>query len=72
MILKLEISRHLLEEELEAVGIRLNKSKPKIYFKPRKSGGLHINSMVQLTRLDDKLIHSILNEYSKQFISNNY
>jgi hypothetical protein len=55
-----------LEEELEAVGIRLNKSKPKIYFKPRKSGGLHVNSMVPLTKLDDKLIHSILNEYSKQ------
>ena len=61
-----EIQRRLLEEELEAVGIRLNKKKPKIYFKQRKSGGLTVNSMVQLTRIDEKLVHSILAEYSKK------
>jgi ribosome-interacting GTPase 1 len=54
----------LLEEELEAVGIRLNKQKPKIYFKPRKTGGLAITSMVPLTKIDEKLVHSILAEYS--------
>lgn len=56
--------RRLLEEELEAVGIRLNKRKPKIYFKQRKTGGLAINSMVPLTKIDEKLVHSILAEYS--------
>lgn len=56
--------RRLLEEELEAVGIRLNKQKPKIYYKPRKTGGLAINSMVPLTKIDEKLVHSILAEYS--------
>lgn len=60
-----EIQKRLLEEELEAVGIRLNKKKPKIYFKQRKSGGLTVNSMVPLTKIDEKLVHSILAEYSR-------
>lgn len=33
---KAEIHRQLLEAELEAVGIRLNKQKPNIYFKVRR------------------------------------
>lgn len=61
-----EIQKHLLEEELEAVGIRLNKRKPKIYYKQRKTGGLTFNSMVPLTKIDEKLVHSILAEYSKE------
>lgn len=56
--------RRLLEEELEAVGIRLNKERPNIYYKPKKAGGLKINSMVQLTKIDEKLVASILAEYS--------
>lgn len=62
-----EIQKKLLENELEAVGIRLNKPKPKIYFKQRKTGGLHINAVVPLTKIDEKLVHSILAEYSKKF-----
>jgi len=58
-----DIQKRLLEEELEAVGIRLNKQKPKIYFKTRKSGGLAFNSTVPLTKMDEKLVHSILAEY---------
>lgn len=50
---------------MEAVGIRLNKRKPKIYYKPKKSGGLKINSMVQMTKCDEKLVASILGEYSE-------
>jgi ribosome-interacting GTPase 1 len=61
-----EIQRRLLEDELEAVGIRLNKRKPNIYFKPRKTGGIAVNSMIPLTKIDEKLVHSILAEYSKQ------
>lgn len=30
---KKDVHRHLLEKELESVGIRLNKQKPNIYFK---------------------------------------
>lgn len=30
---KKDVHRHLLEKELESVGIRLNKNKPNIYFK---------------------------------------
>lgn len=58
-----EIQKRLLEEELEAVGIRLNKRKPNIYFKQKKTGGLSINSMIPLTKIDEKLVHSILAEY---------
>jgi len=54
-----------LEEELEAVGIRLNKKKPNIYYKPKKAGGLTITATVPLTKIDEKLVHSILAEYSK-------
>lgn len=56
--------RRLLEEELEAVGIRLNKQKPNIYYKQKKTGGLKINAMIQLTKIDEKLVASILAEYS--------
>ena len=55
----------MLESELEAVGIRLNKRKPGIYYKQRKTGGLTINSMVALTKINEKLVHSILAEYSE-------
>lgn len=58
-----EIQRRLLEEELEAVGIRLNKQRPNIYFKPKKTGGLKINSMVPWNKIDEKLVISILAEY---------
>ena len=64
---KSEVQRRLLEQELEAVGIRLNKKKPNIYFKPRKNGGIHFNSMVPLTKINEKLAISILSEYSNVF-----
>lgn len=64
-----DIQKKLLEQELEAVGIRLNKKKPKIYYKQRKTGGLTINSMVPLTKMDEKLAQSILSEYSNQKIN---
>jgi len=59
------IDRHkeILTHELEAVGLRLNRSKPQIYFKRKKSGGVSFNSTVPLTRLDEKMINQILHEY---------
>jgi ribosome-interacting GTPase 1 len=36
---KSDEQRHLLEIELDAVGIRLNKQKPDVVFKRRTTGG---------------------------------
>ncbi|MGH0146831.1 UNVERIFIED_CONTAM: hypothetical protein FKN15_034841 [Acipenser sinensis] len=58
-----DVQRVLLEKELESVGIRLNVSKPNIYFKPKKGGGLSYNSTVPLTQCSEKLVQLILHEY---------
>ncbi|KAI4821922.1 hypothetical protein JOQ06_010231 [Pogonophryne albipinna] len=58
-----DVQRELLEKELESVGIRLNCSKPNIYFKPKKGGGLSYNSTVPLTQCSEKLVQLILHEY---------
>uniref|UniRef100_A0A0G4H1I1 OBG-type G domain-containing protein n=1 Tax=Chromera velia CCMP2878 TaxID=1169474 RepID=A0A0G4H1I1_9ALVE len=52
-----------LEAELEAVGIRLNRRPPDIYFKPKKGGGLNFNSIVPLTKVDQKAVQTVLHEY---------
>uniref|UniRef100_A0A8D0ERJ6 Developmentally-regulated GTP-binding protein 2 n=1 Tax=Strix occidentalis caurina TaxID=311401 RepID=A0A8D0ERJ6_STROC len=54
-----EVQRALLEKELESVGIRLNKSKPNIYFKPKKGGGISFNSTVTLTQCSEKLVQPL-------------
>ncbi|CAF4166038.1 unnamed protein product [Adineta steineri] len=58
-----EKQREILEEELESVGIRLNRAKPEIYFKPKKTGGINITSTVPMTKCSEKLINLILHEY---------
>ncbi|CAN8008010.1 unnamed protein product, partial [Ixodes pacificus] len=59
-----EVHRKLLEQELEAVGIRLNKLPPNIYFKAtKKAGGLSFNSTCNLTKCDEKLVQMVLHEY---------
>ncbi|XP_053205266.1 developmentally-regulated GTP-binding protein 2-like [Panonychus citri] len=60
---KSEIQRQLLEKELESVGIRLNRRRPNIYFKEKKSGGISFNATCNLTKLDEKLVYGILHEY---------
>ncbi|CAH8665421.1 unnamed protein product [Schistosoma rodhaini] len=60
---KPDVHRKLLENELEAVGIRLNKNRPNIYFKQKKTGGLKITSMVPLTKINEKMTQMILQEY---------
>lgn len=55
---KLKITR-----ELEAVGIRLNKEKPNIQIKIMKTGGIIFNSSVKLTKIDEKMVRNILQEY---------
>ncbi|GFP85718.1 developmentally-regulated G-protein 1 [Phtheirospermum japonicum] len=60
---KSEGHRQILTRELEAVGLRLNKSPPQIYFKKKKSGGISFNSTLPLTHVDEKLCYQILHEY---------
>ena len=58
--------RKILEDELEAVGLRLNKRPPSIYLKQHKTGGIKFSSMVPLTKLGDdpdKAVDAILREY---------
>lgn len=45
---KSEEHRRLLEHELDAVGIRLNKSKPDVVFKRRTTGGVGLNKSYRL------------------------
>lgn len=60
---KSDVQRTLLERELEAVGIRLNKSPPNIYFKPKTSGGLSFTATCKLTHMSEKMAYNILHEY---------
>uniref|UniRef100_A0A6N2MHP7 OBG-type G domain-containing protein n=1 Tax=Salix viminalis TaxID=40686 RepID=A0A6N2MHP7_SALVM len=55
--------RQILTKELEAVGLRLNKRPPRIYFKKKKVGGFSFNSTLPLTHVDEKLCYQILHEY---------
>ncbi|KAJ1919125.1 Ribosome-interacting GTPase 2 [Mycoemilia scoparia] len=55
--------KRLLEKELEAVGIRLNKRKPNIYFKLKKGGGVTYNSLVKQPELTEKFARDLLHQY---------
>ena len=55
--------REILTRELESVGMRLNRSPPNIYFRKKKAGGVSINSTGPLTRLDERLVARVLQEY---------
>ncbi|PWN51914.1 P-loop containing nucleoside triphosphate hydrolase protein [Violaceomyces palustris] len=57
--------RQLLEHELEAVGIRLNKRKPDVVLKRKNGGGIVVTKAMglTLTKIDEKMIKSILQGY---------
>ncbi|KAI9714743.1 MAG: Ribosome-interacting GTPase 2 [Bogoriella megaspora] len=55
--------RALLETELEAVGIRLNKNPPNIYLKQKKAGGMKITFQSPPKNLDEKMLYNILRDY---------
>jgi len=58
--------REILEEELETVGLRLNKEPPDVTFKKKSTGGIKFASTVPLTKLGpepDKVAMNILREY---------
>ncbi|KAF9569864.1 P-loop containing nucleoside triphosphate hydrolase protein [Agrocybe pediades] len=60
---KSEEQKRLLEIELDAVGIRLNKTKPDVVFKKKTTGGITFNTTVKLTKTDEKTIRTILAGY---------
>ncbi|ELQ76454.1 GTP-binding protein DRG1 (ODN superfamily) [Trachipleistophora hominis] len=49
-----------IKDELEAVGIRLNKEKPKIKFSTRERGGVNLISSV---KIDEAVVKDVLKEY---------
>lgn len=55
--------RALLEGELEAVGIRLNREPPNIYLKAKKAGGMKISFASPPKHLDEKMLYNILRDY---------
>jgi len=52
-----------LTYELETCGIRMNKEPPRITLKPQKTGGVHFHASVPLTKIDEKMVRNILQEY---------
>ena len=55
--------RALLERELEAVGIRLNREPPNIYLKAKAAGGMKITFASPPKNLDQKMLYHILKDY---------
>eukprot|EP00931_Biecheleriopsis_adriatica_P050682 TRINITY_DN29365_c0_g2_i1.p1 TRINITY_DN29365_c0_g2~~TRINITY_DN29365_c0_g2_i1.p1 ORF type:complete len:413 (-),score=104.91 TRINITY_DN29365_c0_g2_i1:123-1361(-) len=55
--------RTMLTKELNDVGIRLNKARPKISITKTKAGGYKFNATVQLTELSSEVCYSILHQY---------
>lgn len=56
--------KRIIENELEGVGIRLNRKKPDIMIRPNKSGANVINrGLGSDVRMSDETIKNILNEY---------
>jgi uncharacterized protein len=49
--------------ELEAVGIRLNKSRPNITISQVKTGGVQFNANCKLTKIDKRMVVNIMHEY---------
>lgn len=52
-----------LENEMESVGIRLNKEPPNIKITRKPTGGVRVNASCKRNQLDDKLIEGLLREY---------
>lgn len=60
---KPDTQRAILERELEAVGIRLNKERPNVTFKTKQTGGIKVTFAQPPQKLDEKMIASILRDY---------
>lgn len=60
--------KHIIEHELDSVGIRINQTPPDIVVSKKKTGGISFNSSVPLTQIDGDMIKTILHEYSMFFL----
>jgi hypothetical protein len=61
---KAEIQKELLTMELDAVGIRINRRRPDVTIKHKKSGGVSVTSTCgDLTHLDVHQVRNILHLY---------
>ena len=60
---KAELQRDLLTRELHSVGLRLNTRPPDINIRMKKTGGVSLNAMVELTHIDLHLVRNILHLY---------
>ena len=65
-ITKPDQQRELLERELEAVGIRLNRGKPDVTVKQKTGGGITINATVPMTKTDERTIRAVLQSYKRE------
>ena len=54
---------NILLRELHDAGIRLNSKSPDIVIRKKEKDGIRVNSTLKLTKLDEKMIKNILNEY---------
>lgn len=55
--------RVMLTEELYAIGIRINKKKPKVSITLTNGGGVCINTSIMLTKTNAEMIKVVLKEY---------
>ncbi|KAK7686963.1 Ribosome-interacting GTPase 2 [Cerrena zonata] len=55
--------REILENELETMGIRLNKERPNISLKIKSTGGVKLNSISPPKHLDEKIVSALLKDY---------
>ena len=64
--------RDILSNELETMGIRLNRKAPDIYFKKKATGGVKFNATCSLTNLGDNPIGIVINlfSYYKKYFHN--
>lgn len=55
--------REILENELETMGIRLNKERPNISLKIKKTGGVKLSFINPPKYLDEKMVSAVLKDY---------
>lgn len=55
--------REILEYELESMGIRLNKKRPDISVKIKKTGGVRLSAMSTPKYLDERIVTAVLKDY---------
>ena len=62
-VLKPLQDKKIIENELEAFGIRLNRKPPNITVRKKDKGGIAITNTVPLTNIDHDEIKAILSEF---------